>query len=291
MALGTNHMDVTTGNVFRPDIWSRELTRATEATLVLADKVSRFDQDVMSKGKSIYIPNLSNLNALDKVANTAVTLQSPTETSINLLVNKHKYCAFLIEDILAAQSQYSLMSEYTQKGGYAIRKAIDTDIANLATGFSISAGTFNTTITTTATLTAVQALDDGDVPQSDRVWILKPHAVNDLRTISDYTRYDGTGFAGSASTGFIGSDKGGVRPNGLVGMLYNAPVYMTTQVYQTGNNISNMYMHKEAIACAIQKNPRVQSDNRIDFLGTLVVADTLYGVLERRDSFGVEFRN
>lgn len=290
MALGTNQMDVTTGNVFRPDIWSRELTREFEKTLVLADKVSRFDQDVASRGKSVFIPNLSNLNALDKVANTAVTLQAPTETSINLLINKHKYVAFLVEDILAAQSQYALLAEYTQKGGYALRRALDTDIANLATGFSQSAGTYNTTITTTAVLTAVQTLDDADAPQADRVFVLKPKAVRDLRTISDYTRYDGTGFAGNAASGAVGKGSA-VRPNGLVGQLYNADVYMSTNILQSGNNISNLYMHKEAIAAAVQKNVRVQTDNRIEYLGNLVVADILYGVIERRDNAGVEFRS
>lgn len=286
--LGVNQMTQTTGNVFRRDIWSKEVTRAFEANLVLADKVSRFDAD-SAGAKSVYIPNVSNLSALDKIANTQVTLQSPTETSINLLLNKHKHVAFVIEDALKVQNNYNLMSEYTNKAGYALKKALDTDIANLATGFSTSAGTYNTTVATTAVLAAVQALDDADVPQADRVWVLKPHAVADLRTISDYTRYDGTGYAGGAATGGIGN--GAVRPNGLVGSLYNAPVYMSTQVYQTGNNISNLYMHKEAIALGIQQNVRVQSDNRIDYLGTLVVADLMYGVIERRDGAGIEFRN
>jgi hypothetical protein len=49
-------------------------------------------------------------------------------------------------------------------------------------------------------------------------------------------------------------------------------------------------MHKEAIALGIQQDVRVQSDNRIDYLGTLVVADLMYGVLERRDNAGIEFR-
>lgn len=282
-------MTTTTGNVFRPDIWSKEITRAFESNLVLADKVSRFDQDVATKGKTVYIPNLSNLNAIDKVANSAVTLQAPTETSVTLNIDTHKHCAFLVEDILAAQSAYNLMSEYTSKAGYALKKAVDTAIANLATGFSQSSGTYNTTTTTSAVLTAVQYLDDADVPQNDRVWVLKPHAVNDLRTISDYTRYDGTGYAGGTATGAIGDGK--VRPNGLVGTLYNAPVYMTTQVYSSGTSVSNMYMHKEALALAIQKNVRVQSQNRIDYLGELVVADVLFGVIERRDAAGVELKN
>lgn len=286
--LGVNQMTQTTGNVFRRDIWSQEMTRQFEANLVLADKVSRFDAEAQG-AKSVYVPNLSNLSALDKVANAQVTLQSPTETSINLLLDKHKHVAFVVEDALKVQQNYNLLSEYTNKAGYALKKALDTDIANLATGFSQNAGTYNTTITTAAVLTAVRTLDDADVPQNDRVWVLKPKAVADLRSISDYTRYDGTGFAGAASKGGIG-DGSMARPNGLVGELYNAPVYMSTQVYQTGNNISNLYMHKEAIALGIQQNVRVQSDNRIDYLGTLVVADIMYGAIERRDNAGVEFR-
>lgn len=280
-------MTQTTGTVFRRDIWSKEITRAFEANLVLADKVSRFDAESQN-AKSVYIPNLSNLTAVDKVANTQVTLQAPTETAVNLLLDTHKHVAFLLEDALKVQQSYNLMSEYSNKAGYALRKAVDSSVANLATGFSQSSGTYNTTLTVAVMLTAVQTLDDADVYE-DRVWVLKPHAVADLRTLSDFMRYDGTGYAGGTATGGVGNAQR--RPNGLVGMLYNSPVYMTTQVYQTGNNISNLYMNKEAIALGIQQQVRVQSDNRIDYLGELVVADVQYGVIERRDLAGLELKN
>lgn len=282
-------MTTTTGNVFRPDIWSKEIIRATEANLVLADKVWRFDQDVVSKGKTVNIPQLSNLVANDKLSNTEVVLQSPTEGSVTLTINQHKHTAFLVEDILATQSQYSLLSEYTKKAAYAIKRAVDTSIANLATGFSTAKGAYNTTITTAAILGSVQALDDADAPLTDRVWVLKPKAVADLRTISDYTRYDGTGYAGAAAKGGIG-DGSAVKSNGQVGMLYNAPVLMSTQIAQSGNNISNMYFHKEAIALAMQKAPRVQSDYVLQYLGNLTVADVMYGLIETRDAFGVELK-
>lgn len=282
-------MTITTGASFRPDIWSKEINKSYRKNLVLGDKVSRFDQEVATKGKAVLIPSLSELIAVPKVANTEVVLQSPTETTITLNMDQHYHTAFVIEDILATQSSYNLMAEYTDAAGYAVKKAFDTAIANLATGFSQSAGTYNTTLATSAILAAVQALDDADVPQEDRTWVMKPHAINDLRTIADYTRYDGTGYAGAASTGGIGN--GQVKPNGLVGMLYNAPVYMTTNIAQSGNNISNMYFHKNAIAAAMQKNVRVQSDYKLEHLGTLVVADTIFGVVERRDAAGVEVRN
>lgn len=290
MALGTNHMTTTTGNVFRPDIWSQEILRKFEATLVLANKVQRYDQDVVNKGKTIQIPKLSNLSALDKVSNTEVSLQAPTETSISLSLDKHKHTAFLVEDLLDAQANYNLLSEYTQKAGYAIKRAVDTDLANLATGFSTSKGTYNTTLTVQVMLDSVQALDDNDVPDEDRCWVLRPHAVADLRTLSDYMRYDGTGYAGGHAYGGIGqADK--KRPNGLRGMLYGSEVYGTSQVAQTGNNISNLYIHREALALAMQKAPRVQSDYKVEHLGHLVVADVIYGVVETRDEAGIELRN
>lgn len=289
MALGMNQMTNTTGEVFRPEIWSKEIIREFEANLVIADKVWRFDQDVVSKGQSVEVPNLSNLVANDKTANTEVVLQSPTETSKVISIDKHKHAAFLVEDILAAQSSYNLLSEYTRKAAYAVKRAVDTDLANLATGFSNNAGTYNTTLTVAAVLTAVQTLDDADVPMNDRCFILKPHAVADMRTLSDYIRYDGTGYAGGHMTGAIGG--GETRPNGLVGTLYNAPVYMTSQIAQSGTSISNLYIHKEALALAMQKTPRVQSQYNLELLGDLVVCDTLYGVLETRDEAGLELRN
>lgn len=287
MPLGTNDMTITTGNVFRRDVWSKELIRATEANLVIGSKVWRFDSETPG-AKTVQIPSISNFTAQDKLANTQVVLQSPTETSIVLTLNQHKHAAFLVEDILAVQANYNLMSEYSKKAAYAIKKAIDTDLANLATGFSTNKGTYNTTLTVAVMLSAVQALDDADVPQEDRCWILKPKAVSDLRTLSDYMRYDGTGYAGGHSTGGVGNAT--VRPAGLVGQLYNAPVYMTTQIAQSGNNISNMYIHKEALALGLQKAPRVQSEYKLEFLGDLTVADTMYGVIETRDAFGVELR-
>lgn len=285
--LGVDHATQTTLDAARRAIWSKELTRAFEAQLVIGKLVSDFTPDAKD-AKSAFIPGVSNLVAYDKVANTAVTLQSPTETGVTLTFNKHKHVAFLIEDAVMKQMTANYMEEYAKKAAYGVKKAFDTDLANLATGFSTSAGTYNTTLSTTAILAAVKALDDADVPQEERAFILKPKAVSDLRTISDYTRYDGTGYAGAQAEGAVGNGK--VSGNGLVGMLYRAPVYMTTQIAQSGNNISNMLLHREALAFGKNQEVRVQSEYKLEYLGWLTVADIMYGVIERRDAAGVELR-
>lgn len=288
MALGANQMTVTTGANFLPTIWSKELIRAVEANLVAADKVWRFDSDVSDYGQIVKIPNLSNLAALDKVANTAVTLQAPTESVVTLTVDTHKYVAFLVEDILKAQARYNLLTEYTEKAGYAMQKAIDSSVCNLVTGFSQSAGAYNTTLTTAAVISAVNLLNLGDVPMDDRVWIMNPKGLADLYTLSDYMRYDGTGYAGAAAEGTVGG--AGKGSKGKVGRLYGSDVFVSTQAPKSGNNTSNIYLHKQAIGLALQKTPRVQSDNRPDYLGTLVVCDALWGVIETRDTFGIELK-
>lgn len=289
--LGVNDITTTSHNIFRPEIWSRETIRAFEAVLCLANKVNRSrDSEVSSFGQSIKMNTISNLSAYDKIANTQVALQDPTESQVTLNINKHKYTAFLIEDMLKVQSNVDLMSEYTEKAGYAVKKALDTDLANLATGFSQSAGTYNTALTDTTILTAVQTLDDQDVPQDNRHFVLRPSAVKDLRDIADYTRYDGTGYAGSFAMGSIGDGKA-IRPNGLVGMIYNADITMTTQIAKSGNNTSNMYFHKDALAAAVQQAPRTQSEYKLEYLGWLTVVDILYGVVELRDNAGVELKS
>lgn len=291
MSLGANQINTTSHNIFNPIIWSKETIRAFEATLVLGDKVNRSrDGEVKQFGQSIKMNTISNLQAFDKVNNTSVALQDPTESQVTLSVDKHKYAAFLVEDMEKVQANVDLMSEYTSKAGYAVKKAFDTDLANLATGFSQNEGTYNTALTEDALLDSVETLDLADVPQNDRCWVLRPEAVRDLRDIDDYTRYDGTGYAGQFASGTLG-DGSKIRPNGLVGMLYNAPIYMTTQIAKTGNNISNMYFHKDALAAAVQMNPRVQSDYKLEYLGYLTVVDMLYGVVELRDNAGLELRS
>ena len=49
--------------------------------------------------------------------------------------------------------------------------------------------------------------------------------------------------------------------------------------------------HKEAIALALQLAPRTQSDYILEYLGNLVVVDTIYGYSAIRPTFGIEVRS
>ena len=65
-----------------------------ERALVMAPLVARYDNEVKQKGDYVHIPNVSELTANDKDANSEVTLNVPTETESTISINVHKECSF-----------------------------------------------------------------------------------------------------------------------------------------------------------------------------------------------------
>lgn len=270
------NMDVTTHANFIPEVWSREVIKAVEANLVLANLVWRFDSDVSKMGDTIHVPNVSNFTANDKTAGVEVSPQATTEAVVNILIDQHKEVSFRIEDIAATQSSYDLMSLYTDKAGFGIAKAVDDSLAALASGFSQVQGTFNTAITTDVVLDSIESLDLADAPMDGRVFVFRPDVKRDLLDIDRYVSHD-----------FVVSE--GVQ-TGKIGDLYGIPTFMSTNILIAGSNTSNMMFQKDAITLAMQKSPRTQAQYQQEHLSTLVTVDTIYGVLEMRDTFGVLVR-
>lgn len=290
MALGTDQITVTTADKFIPDVWSMEVLRATEDALVMAPLVKRYDALVAARGDTIHIPNLSNLSANDKTANAAVTLQAVTETETTISIDKHKEASFLVEDIVKVQSNYDLMSEYTSKAGYAIAETVDTDLLALYTGFTnTDVGTYGNDVTNPVILAAIEALDLANAPLEDRAFVFHPTQKTAIAQIDQFIRADYLGNYQSAKPAAVGP-----RSRFMWGELWGIPAYYTNQVPTTAGTPTqyhNILFHKEALSLALQQKPRVQSEYILEYLGTLVVVDVIYGVKNLRGAFGVEVRS
>jgi len=288
MAYPTGQMGTTENAVFIPEIWSSEIIRATESNLVLADKVKRYDGDVKSKGDTIHIPELSNLTAYAKAAGTAVTLNHPTESEKTITVNQHYETSFMIEDISKIQSAYNLMSEYTNKAGYAIAKNVDTALAGLYSGLSQYVGDGSTNVTDANIIRAIQYLDDADAPESDRFFVIKPSAKADLMAIDKFVLRTGPGWTTADSPILKGA-----KENGFWGDLYGVKVFVSTNLVTeaaTPTVVHNLLFQKEFAGLAMQSAPRTQSQYKLEYLANLVTVDVLYGLSELRDAFAVDFR-
>lgn len=290
MALGTNHMTVTTGSAFIPTIWSAEVLRATENALVAAPLVKRFDADVAERGNAINIPNVSNLTASDKTASTQITLQSPSESTTTISINTHKESSFIVEDILKVQSSYDLMSEYTGKAGESIARAIDTGLLTEYTNFTnTDVGTYGSDLTDAAVLAAAEAIDLANAPLEDRAMIIYPTQKTALLKIDKFVKADYMGQYQDPTM-----VRKGPNSRYMWGDIYGVPVYYTKQVVATAGTPTqyhNIMIHKEAIALALQQSPRTQSEYRLEYLGNLVVVDVIYGIKTIRPTFGIEMRS
>lgn len=281
----------TTSATFIPEVWSKATIVATESKLVVAPKVKRFDADVADYGDVIHVPNVSNFDAArDKSANTTLTLDTITETSVDITIDQHKYVAFMIEDKLAKQSKYDLTAEYTDRAGYAIAKAVDTSLLELYTGFTtLDAGSFETDITDAGILAAIQQLELNDVPMEDRSLIIHAGQMTALLGIDKFVKAD---FLGQYDQPTRVAE--GPASASMFGTLYGIPVYFTNNVSVTTgttNYVHNVLIHKEAWALAMQMAPRVQMEYQLNSLADEVVTDVLYGVKTLRPTFGVELRS
>lgn len=283
-------MTTTTGDVFRPEVWSPEVLRATENALVMANLVKRFDSLVSGKGDVINIPNLSNLTASDKSASTQVTLQAPSETNTQISINKHKESSFLIEDLLKVQANYELMAEYTQKAGESIARQIDTDLLTEYTNFTnTDVGTYGADITDAVIVAANEALDLANAPSEDRAFVIYPTQKSALLRLDKFVKTDYLGQYQSPTV-----IRTGLPSRYMWGDIYGVPTYYTKQVVLTAGTpqqIHNILFHKEALALALQLAPRTQSQYILEYLSNLTVVDTIYGVKTIRTDFGVEVRS
>ncbi len=285
------NFNTTTSGVFIPEVWSQRTLVAAESKFVAAKLVSRYDADVSGKGDVIHIPNVSNFSgARDKSNDTDVTLDVITDTEKTITINKHKYIAFALEDKLVKQSSYDLAGAYTDKAGYDIAKAVDTDLLALYSGFTTTdAGSYEADISAASMVAAIQEMMVNDVPMTDRAFIIYASQAAALLNVAELVKAD-----------FIGEYnmptrvQTGPASNHLYGTLYGIPVYFSTNVPVTAGTtqqVHNVLIHKEAWALAMQMAPRVQKQYEILKLSDVVTVDTLYGVSTTRPTFGVELRS
>lgn len=268
------NVDVGKAAKYIAEKWTRKIEKPFYNDLYFKERVLRRDSLVTGGGNKIHIPFLSTYNARDKAANTAVIYDANTETEIELTINKHKYLAFLIEDIVKVQTHYAVAEAYRSAQREAVSRAIDTDLASLhaSAGTNISAGA---SVGDADVLGVVVALDLANTPQTGRTGIVGAKVANDLRSVNKYSAYDQTGKTGVA-----------VREDNLIANVYNMDIFMSNNVEDDTTNTHNLFFHKSAISLALQLKPTYKMEDSVDHIGVKSVLHTIYGVaVERSTSF------
>lgn len=274
--MGTGNQTTLTQAVFIPEIWANEVQKFTEANLVLASRVKRFDSLVAGKGDVIHVPKVTEVTTTAKQRNVDVVASASTEGEFTLTVNQHYYASRILEDIAKIQANQDLMSIYTQADGYAISKKIDSTIGALIPGLSQITGDYGAALTDATIVSSIVKLDEANAPESDRHFAIRPAFKGDMLKLDKFVLQ----YA-------VGQDR---VNTGRIGEVYGVEVVTSTNlplVDASPDQASNCMFHRDCFALAMQQKPRVQSAYRIEKLGDQLVIDAIWGVAEYRDAFGV----
>lgn len=276
---GNVNIGATAGSVFRPNVWSKEVLMFAKENLVLLPLIKHYDQDVKAGGQTLEIPNVSAITANLKAQNTVVTLNYNTETKTTITLDQHYESSFLVEDLVATQSNYNTRSDYTQAAAYAIAEKVDSIIATAMTSAFTGYGAYGTALNDNLILTVNRYLSENKAPRSDRSIVVHPKGEAELLAIDKYVRYDALGVGGNANS----------IKNGKIGEIYGAEVFMSQNLVYLDtatDEYSSLFFHKEAFAIAMQQEPRTQAQYKQEHLGWLVTVDVLFGLKQLRSGFG-----
>ena len=273
--MAINTITVTSAQNWIPERWHPELSDAVQAHVGLADLVDRSFEPTMKSGDQLRINDRANLAVRGKSADTSATWSNVQETQQNLTINRQVYNAFLVEDISEIQSQHAVRSEYTGNIVYSLMSFVEGDLssglASLPNSFSQLQGALGSDPTTDDIISAVQNLDDADVPESERFFYMSP----------------GTHAALLKQDVFINADygpSGGVGTGRITKPVYGATVHVSTLASNnpsTSGQSYSWFCHKRGVALLIQRSPNIQSHWIPLEFGWGTTADVIYQFVER----------
>lgn len=300
---------------FIRELWTDEMIASYKTSTVMPGLVHRMPF-TGQKGDTVHVPVPARGVVTEKALETAVNYQALQSSQKQYLVDQHWYYATLIEDIIKIQADDSLRAFITDDAGFQLAKKIDTDLHAEGAKFagadaaptvegtvyskavvgtpSAGAlvawdGALNTSEGNASVLTdegirlILKELNDNDVPFAGRVAVIPPVEMANLQGVSRFTEQAFVGEVGAGNT---------IR-NGLLGNLYGVEIYVSTNCATVqddganGNERAALIFQKEALLHIDSMAPRVQSDYNLEYLGTAMVADMLYGTGVLRPEAGV----
>ena len=312
MAFGTDHIVLAEVPNFIPELWSDEVIASYKANLTMANLVRKLNHRG-KKGDTIKVPTPTRGSASAKSEQALVTfIDHGADAGISILIDKHYEYSRFIEDIVDVQALESLRRFYTDDGGYAIAKEVDTQLIyealradftlNTITGGVIQddadvTGTVyegdgtvwdqstSTDISDAGIRTFVKTLDDVDAPMAGRVMVVPTIVKQDLLGLARFTEQSFVGEVGQGNS---------IR-NGLVGDIYGMEVYVTTQLPEIDNSAgsaqvqSALCFQRDAIVLVEQLGVRAQSQYLQQYLADLMTVDMIWGNKTVREDSIVNF--
>jgi N4-gp56 family major capsid protein len=227
---------------FIPEIWSGKLAVKFYLATCLSEITNNdWEGEIKGHGDKVQIRKVPTITIRDYKKGLDLTTEVPSADKLELLIDKGKYFAFVVDDVDKVQSDVRLMEMFTNDAAEQMKIAVEASVfsavfSDAATrNYGATAGVKSQNIdlgavgaplaiTKTNVLDWIvdvgQTLDEQNVPETGR-WLLIPPAVSARIKKSDLK---------DAS---IAGDGTSILRNGRLGMIDRFTLY-------SSNNLSNV---------------------------------------------------
>ena len=267
-------LDKTTGADFIPELWAEPIYKFYKETNRLAGSVDDYSSLVRNAGDTVHIPKIALKAPVSKVKSTIVDFSTAaTVGKVDLTIDKHYVVPELFEDFALIQSNFELISKYTKMMGESIARQVESDMWVELDGFQTRVDVSANNTFGVATLESVLA----------NLYAIDIDPNNCSMVLSNLMLADVMNPSGGIGQYFIRQDASGEGKGlrtGAVGLIYGMNVFHSAAIpTATTNDLAVGAVYPtDACVFAAQQDVRVQAEYSIDYLGTKVTADIIYGM-------------
>ena len=189
-----------------PEIWEGKLLeKFYKSTFWSQISNTQYEGKIKDQGDKVYIRQVPDMNISNYVKGQNLTLQKPTSTNVELLIDKGKYFAFTLDDVDKVQFDIDAMDAWSDDASEQLKISIDSDVLNniyssvSSSNAGITAGAISSSFNlgTTAASIALDktniidyildcgtVLDESNIPETGR-WMVITNWMANLISKSD----------------------------------------------------------------------------------------------------------
>lgn len=226
---------------FIPTLWSAKLNAKFYTATVFSEIANtNWEGEIKGMGDKVIINNIPTLTISSYQPGQGLSYEAPTPETLELVIDKGKYFAFHVNDLLAMQSQPKLMDMFSNDASMQMKIQIDSNViyrvfgeahsSNKGATAGAKSGSYDlgtegspyqlASSSTTAVdmITRLSAvLDEQNVPETDRFLLISP---KDRQALMN----------SSLSQAYLTGDDKSILRNGKIGMIDRFTVYVSNNL-------------------------------------------------------------
>jgi len=112
-----------------PEIWSGKLLEKFYASTVLAAiSNTAYEGEIKNQGDTVHIRTKPTITINDYLSDGGIVVERPSSNIIDLLINKGKYFATILDDVMEVQSDLNLLGMWSDDASQQMKIKIDADV-------------------------------------------------------------------------------------------------------------------------------------------------------------------